>query len=339
MQWIGWLVAALAVAVAAWLWLKLAGERAHAAQLLYARIDAENQVEALRASESRMHDAARLAALGGVLSHALPQLHLPLEGIRAGADEARAELADYRLRVQRYDEAVQYCLQPVELIFGADKASLDELVKHVEGARRKLFEARSALAKSPLHAGSALADARADDLVALSGLARSLHELARPAPSALLDVNASLDAALGVLVPRFGERIAIARDYHPVPSLRGADPRLREAFLHVLDNAARAAGAGGRLSLVTRTDTARAHVEIVIGDSGAGIDEDALAHVLEPFFTTRADEGAAGLGLAVARQLVAERGGDIAVRSSRGLGTTVTLNLPVDPPAGAHPAP
>ena len=69
-------------------------------------------------------------------------------------------LDDYRQLVKNYDAAVQYCLQPVEMIFGADKAGLDQLVKHVEEARRRLFLARVELEKSTILSDSKATGAR-----------------------------------------------------------------------------------------------------------------------------------------------------------------------------------
>ncbi|WP_300615420.1 hypothetical protein [Dokdonella sp.] len=146
MLWIGWLVAVLASGVALGLHRRLRTERAHGVQLLYAKIDAENQRDALQNELVQAADAARHEALERLRT--LGDLAGTLQDRIAGSG---ADFSSYRERVRRFDAAVQYCLQPVELIFGADKAGLDELVRHVEGARRGLFEARAAMEQHPLH--------------------------------------------------------------------------------------------------------------------------------------------------------------------------------------------
>jgi two-component system, NtrC family, sensor kinase len=68
-------------------------------------------------------------------------------------------------------------------------------------------------------------------------------------------------------------------------------------------------------------------VALRIADTGEGIAPEHLAHVFEPFFTTKAERGGSGLGLSICRMLVAAQGGDIAIESRVGRGTTVTVRL------------
>ena len=154
MAWVGWVIAIVAIGAAAWFWRQLATERAHAGELLYAKLDIENEMDALRmdtahAAEATATATAAAAAVG--VGDVARHLRDPLESVRENLESTQADLVDYRACVKRFDAAVQYCLQPVELILGADKATLAELVSHVEGARRKLFETRTAVEKNPLH--------------------------------------------------------------------------------------------------------------------------------------------------------------------------------------------
>lgn len=169
MAWIGWIVALAAMGAAAWLWRELAAERSHTSELLCSKITVEDELDVLRTQQSAHGDAAPTFAAVGA------QLEVPLGSVRAHFERAGGQLDDYRQRVKHFDEAVQYCLQPVELIFGADKAGLAELVRHVEGARRKLFESRAALEKNPLHNGSGALGVGLGDLADLAGLVRNLQ--------------------------------------------------------------------------------------------------------------------------------------------------------------------
>ena len=190
MLWIGWLLALIASAVAFWLWRELGAERAQAGDLLYAKMEADNELEALREgqNEEATADESRLAVA--------ERLDPPLASMRGHLDDIDAQLADYRERVKQFDLAVQYCLQPVEMIFGADKATLDQLVRHVEGARRKLFEARAALEKSPLHSGAVSIEGGRDEVEVLADYARALRlpvTAAMPAPAPEIDGGSGED--------------------------------------------------------------------------------------------------------------------------------------------------
>jgi hypothetical protein len=175
MLWIGWVVAVLAIGVALGLHRALRAERAHGVQLLYAKIDAENQRSGLQAELTQLAELARQDALTG--SERLRGL---LDALRGDLESAGTDIAGYRERVRRFDAAVQYCLQPVELIFGADKASLDELVRHVEGARRSLFEARAEMDQHPIHRGTDPLGGVGADLLALQEAARGPQQAELP---------------------------------------------------------------------------------------------------------------------------------------------------------------
>jgi signal transduction histidine kinase len=74
-------------------------------------------------------------------------------------------------------------------------------------------------------------------------------------------------------------------------------------------------------------------VELSVSDTGCGMDAGVLAHVFEPFFSTRSGERcgvarATGLGLSVSKSLIEQAGGTIGVESELGKGTTVTVRLP-----------
>ena len=107
------------------------------------------------------------------------------------------------------------------------------------------------------------------------------------------------------------------------------DTLLRVAFDVVLDNAAQSGAR--RVTVSCRAPDGSAgdrQVEVVVRDDGAGMASEALARACEAVFTTRASEGAAGLGLSLARTALSECGGRIEIDSSPGGGTTVRLTFP-----------
>jgi two-component system nitrogen regulation sensor histidine kinase NtrY len=98
------------------------------------------------------------------------------------------------------------------------------------------------------------------------------------------------------------------------------------ALTNVIDNALHAMPGGGILRVrVSRPDPAS--VELVVEDTGVGMDREALSRLFEPYFSTKAV--GTGLGLAIARRNVELNAGTIGVMSERGKGTTVTIVLPV----------
>jgi signal transduction histidine kinase len=72
----------------------------------------------------------------------------------------------------------------------------------------------------------------------------------------------------------------------------------------------------------------RQSVVVEVTDTGVGMDQDALNKIFEPYFSTKAT--GTGLGLTIAKRNIELNGGTISVNSQRGVGTTVTMTLPVE---------
>jgi len=70
------------------------------------------------------------------------------------------------------------------------------------------------------------------------------------------------------------------------------------------------------------------YVRLSVGDSGAGMGAETLAHAIEPFFTTKSADQGTGLGLSLANGFAEQSGGALAIESAPGQGTTVSLWLP-----------
>jgi PAS domain S-box-containing protein len=100
---------------------------------------------------------------------------------------------------------------------------------------------------------------------------------------------------------------------------------IKQALLNLVKNATAAMPDGGKLRLAI--ELAGDELRITVADSGIGIPEDKLGKIFEPYFTTK--ENGTGLGLTLTYKIIKEHGGDIAVISRPGQGTTFTITLPV----------
>jgi signal transduction histidine kinase/DNA-binding response OmpR family regulator len=142
--------------------------------------------------------------------------------------------------------------------------------------------------------------------------------------------------------------IALVHDAS-VPARGCLDPhRLRQVLVNLLGNAVKFTERGSitlRTRLAGRTDDGTASIEFAVEDTGIGIATDRLAAIFDPF--TQADGstsrrfGGTGLGLTISARLVALMGGQIAVDSREGRGSTFRVVAPVsdtvDAPALARP--
>jgi signal transduction histidine kinase len=106
---------------------------------------------------------------------------------------------------------------------------------------------------------------------------------------------------------------------------------IRRVFLNLIHNAIQACGADGRIQVSSQVADRR--VEIRVEDNGAGVPEDARAHLFEPYFTTKTS--GTGLGLAICRKIVEAHDGEIKLESSVPRRTVFLLSLPARAPDGA----
>ncbi|MBI5607430.1 MAG: HAMP domain-containing protein [Deltaproteobacteria bacterium] len=87
---------------------------------------------------------------------------------------------------------------------------------------------------------------------------------------------------------------------------------------------------------VSASRDANHHAQIRITDNGCGIASEHLDRIFDPFFTTKEGTGT-GLGLSIAHQIIALHGGQLGVESQLGVGTTFTIDLPIDGPQQEAP--
>jgi signal transduction histidine kinase len=125
-----------------------------------------------------------------------------------------------------------------------------------------------------------------------------------------------------------GIELSIDEDL-PWALAQGDHALLLRAICNLLDNAVKYTPAGGRVQASLRPDGS--NWEILITDSGAGIAEEDLSKLFQPFMrvgATKSDSNGAGLGLAFVHTVAWRHGGSVTVQSKPGMGSTFSLRLP-----------
>lgn len=147
---------------------------------------------------------------------------------------------------------------------------------------------------------------------------------------ALIDLNEVICKTLTVVQnqPLF-HNIEINRQLTPnLPPIFGNTIRLNQVILNIVVNGAQAMGGRGVLKITSRTRANHDINEIIIHDSGPGIDKNVIEQIFEPFFTTKTTGEGTGLGLSVSYAIVKEHKGSIRASSEPGQGATFTLRFP-----------
>ena len=144
-----------------------------------------------------------------------------------------------------------------------------------------------------------------NDLLTLSRLQRGELHLQR-APVDLAGAARSAASLVEAKAARLGVTLSLDLPARPPPVLGDAD-RLEQVVVNLLDNAIRFTPAGG--SVQVRIDEAERQVTLRVLDQGRGPSKEEQARAFEPYY--RGPQGGAGLGLSIAREIVAAHGGRI----------------------------
>jgi len=121
-------------------------------------------------------------------------------------------------------------------------------------------------------------------------------------------------------------KVDVQLDLDPgLPRIVSDRSQLQQVFLNLLNNALAAVADSGSILVTARPEGSG--VEISVKDNGCGMTDETMKHIFEPFFTTKKGKGT-GLGLSITYGIIKRLGGDIAVESTQGVGTTLTITLP-----------
>ena len=169
----------------------------------------------------------------------------------------------------------------------------------------------------------------------LSGLVEELLDFSRlqngqmQLLSERMDILAELDEAVYLFTERartegkeliYEENVALAPVY-------GDRNRLRQVFVNIIDNALKYTQPGGSVTVASQLDQNR--VRVIISDTGCGIPAEHLPNVKKKFYKANQLVRGSGIGLAVADEIVAMHKGSLDLKSKEGVGTTVTITIPL----------
>ncbi len=149
------------------------------------------------------------------------------------------------------------------------------------------------------------------------------------------DIRKILDEVLFLHEDVFRQHsITVEKSYAETPEISVDRQQALEAIENIIVNAVDVMSGGGslRVEVALTLIEEKPHVTVKIKDTGQGMDEELMEKIFEPFFSTKAAKGGAGLGLPISKKIMEEHGGSISVESSPGQGSTFLLNFPAPTP-------
>lgn len=297
--------------------LRREGERARAelleSRLSYARTlesrveertrELTEALEALRATQARLVQQARLASLGHLVAGVAHEVGNPLNFTLGGAVELERRLKAIQAELEAQPLPRDAAERVGKTLQGAGRAL--KLVQEGNGRIRRILD--------------------------------NLRGYVRSGDAALADVDllAELETTLGLLQARFDKAgIRVERRWEPLPPVPCRPGELGQVFMNLLLNSCQAMPEGGDILLSSRCGEGR--VELSFQDTGTGVRPEHREAIFDPFFTTRPPNEGTGLGLSMSHEIVTRHGGELRLADSeRGARFVLTLPLPARAASGA----
>lgn len=204
---------------------------------------------------------------------------------------------------------------------------LNSLTIHLQLIERRLKKLKSMRDKETVALGDSIAVCQ-EEVRRLDGIITNFLEAIRPRPPDLVEVRLPeiLDEVLRFQQRELADRgIQIeAETPADLPVIMADRNQLKQVFFNIMKNAIDAMQPGGQLRIRSHADDE--NVYLLFGDTGAGIKQDDLVRLFQPYHTTK--PGGHGLGLMIVQRIMRDHGGQIGIESKEDVGTIVTLQFP-----------
>ena len=144
----------------------------------------------------------------------------------------------------------------------------------------------------------------------------------------LCDINECVNTTLKMVGNELKYHCDVVTNFADIPNIPINIGKISQVLTNILINAGQAINENGKISVTTKYSENK--ISVVVTDNGKGINSEDMERLFDPFFTTKEQGEGTGLGLSISYGIMQEHGGDIQVESEPGVGTSFSLNFPVN---------
>ena len=276
------------------------------------RVASFHDMTELKHAQQQMYRADKMAALGQIIAGVAHEINNPNNFIYFNLPILRRYMEAMRPLLERaLEEEPELTL--LNMPYDMFLKDMYKLLENMEHGSRRITSIVSDL-KTYIRSG--------EDMEMKQG----------PLKPVIDQVMTLIGKQVRKMVRRFETEVA-----DPLPLVTVNPGKLEQVLINLVINAGQAADKEDSwIRLSARTSSGGEAVEITVEDNGAGVPEDHLHQIFEPFYTSKGREEGTGLGLSISHQIIQDHGGTLKVQSEVGQGTCFTVRLPVLP---AEPAP
>ena len=281
--------------------------------------DLERAYDELKESQVQLVQAEKMSSLGQLVAGIVHEINTPLLYVLNNATVTSENVEELRecivgstrlarLVDERGAQAPEVRQAVQRLAEGIDPDALNETIDEIVG----------------------LSHDSTEGLNQISELVQSLKDFSRldRAAEDRFDVREGIEKTLLITRNLLKYGVIVEQRLDEVPQILCAPSRINQIFINLVTNAVQAMDGKGTLTITT--SAREGWVDIEVCDTGCGIAPENLGKIMDPFFTTKPVGQGTGLGLSIVRRIVDEHGGRITVDSQVGVGTSITISLPID---------
>jgi two-component system NtrC family sensor kinase len=256
-----------------------------------ANVELERAYLELKAAQTSLIQAAKMASLGELVAGIAHEINNPLAYCVS------------------HVETVKRCLRNVETGSGT-LLSEPPVSQPWERARSRLDDMSLGLAR-------------------ITDLVLKLRTFSRLDEGEMKKVNVkeSIDSVLTILGHRLAPRIQVQLEYGRPERIECNPALFNQALMNLISNAVDAISGEGTIGI--STGAAGDMYRLVVQDTGSGIDPKVRERIFEPFFTTKPVGVGTGLGLSIAYSIVQKHGGRLEAEDAPGGGTRMVMHIPL----------
>lgn len=280
----------------------------------------------LQESQEQLIQSEKMASLGEMVAGVAHEINTPLGYVNSNVNTIQLNLND-----------INTVLEKVDALYSEAKSSTKDN-KKLSSLLSGLLKSYAVIREDGLfeESGQLLNDSLYG-IGEISKLVMSLKDFSRldRQSNDEVDVHDCIENALKIGSNHIKDNsVSVIREFADLPNIVCMPSKLNQLFLNIITNSSQAMKeSGGALKITTLFNDE--NVVIRFADQGVGMDEETVQKVFDPFFTSKPIGEGTGLGMSIAYKIVQAHGGKIQVKSKPNVGTTIAVQLPIEPPASS----
>jgi len=281
----------------------------------------EEAYENLSLTKEQLIKSEKMASIGQLAAGVAHEINNPIAFIKSNLHSLKKYITLYKELLAHHNEII-------EALKTGDKEKVREEIRTIHSTEQEEDLAFINDDITELLNESISGTSRVQEIVkGLKVYSHSSNDELEPT-----DLNVCLDDTLKMLNNEIKYQCDVVTDLKPIPMFACNSGQMIQVFTNLIVNAGHAMEEHGTLRITTELVQASLgdRIDVTISDNGKGIAPEHLSKLFDPFFTTKPVGQGTGLGLSISQGIIEDHNGTMTVESTVGVGTTFTIQLPVN---------